>query len=358
MPQCCSFITRELQCTLDSIEGEERCRKHHDQNVKREAAAGPVREGGCKAICSNKKRCTTFAVEGTTLCKRHEKCEATARAERERIAQQDITIGERARFFIDSAMEWRLCLQLLLTEWRENLIVSRVFWQITRKVVEAQGGTLDELDDFYNQIRFMQILPYQQPFVRPVGELQRLAEDSQNVHTKEVSAQTQKMTDLLLAYPVPEGQRTLQKLSTKFGTFCHINQFSRMLQVLADVNIWYEKATCINEGDALYRRLLDAAVSKMDASPAKIALYKRAYEETAESVGLCCQGHLSRLINIFSGFDSEFSSPVSKKELLQEKIAQIAASEVSTEDKIRQATDTLVELDIPKEEWTPWIEAL
>ena len=358
MPQCCNFITRELQCSLDCVEGEERCQKHHTQHVKKEAAAGPVREGGCKAICANKKRCTTFAVEGTNLCKRHERCEATARAQRERIIQEDITIGERARFFIESAMDWRLCLQLLLTEWRDNLIASRIFWQIARKVVEAQGGTVDELDDFYNQIRFMQLLPYQQPFAEPVGVLQRLAQDNQNVHTKEVSQQTEKMTQLLLAYPVPEGQRTLQRLSMKFSKFCQINQFSQMIQILADVNIWYEKVTCIKEGDALYRRLLDAAVSKIEASPAASALYKRAYEETAESVGLCCQGHLSRLINIFSGFDSEFSSPVSNKELLQEKIAQIAESEGSAEDKIRRATETLVELAIPKEEWTPWIEAL
>lgn len=358
MPQCSHYITLELQCNIDSLEGQERCPKHHAQHVRKETQAGPIRQGGCRAICSNGKRCQTFANEGQPTCTRHANCEARAEMARNRLRQEDATIADRTQVFLDGAMEWRLCIQLLLGEWRENTITSRVFWQVSRKVTEAQGSTIDEMDEFYNTIRFMQILPYQQPAARPVGELQRLAEDSQNVHTKEVSEQTEKLTNLLLAHPVPEGQRTLQLLTIKFSKLCRIDRMSQLLTTLSDINLWYEKSSCIKEGDALYRHLLNAVVSKIEASTSKAGLYRRAYEETSESVGLCCQGHLSRLINIFSGFDSEFSSPVSNREMLQDKIAHIASSQSSVEEKIRHATDVLIELSIAKEEWADWIGAL
>ena len=205
----------------------------------------------------------------------------------------------------------------------------------------------------------MRILPYQQPADAPViGDLQRLASDTQNVHTKEVSQLTMKLSDLLLQQTVPSEQKTLQMLTIKFSKLCKIDRMSDLINVLSDMNLWYEKPTCLREGDTLYKRLLDAVVTKIEGSPHKTSLYKRAYEETRESVGLCCQGHLSRLVNIFSGFDSEFTSPVSNRELLQEKMARIAGSDSSAEDKIRQAQDILVELKIPAEEWTPWIEAI
>jgi hypothetical protein len=75
-----------------------------------------------------------------------------------------------------------------------------------------------------------------------------------------------------------------------------------------------------------------------------------------ESVGLCCQGHISRLINIFCGFDSEFTSPVSTNELLQEKFAKIAQGD--SEDKLREAREVLEELKVPQDQWAPWIDAL
>jgi hypothetical protein len=357
MPQCIHFITREVQCTLDAGENE-RCAKHHAQHLKREADAGAIREGGCHAILVNGKRCDRFANGESTLCTRHIQYDARAKEIRERQRLEDISIEQRSAVFINDGIAWRLCLQMLLSEWRESLISGRVFWQVAKKVNAAQGGTFDQMYAFYDEIRFMQILPYQQAEPAAVGDLQRLAEDRQNVHTKEVSRQTEKLTNLLLKEKVSPEQRTLQMLTIKFAKFCKTDKMSQLIQVLDDMNLWYEKPTCIREGDALYRHLLNAAVCKIEASPLRKSLYRRAYEECTESVGLCCQGHLSRIINIFSGFESEFTSPVSSKELLQTKMAAISAMDSSHEDKVRHASDTLGELDIPKEEWGVWIDAL
>lgn len=364
MPQCITMITSDYRCTKEQMEGQERCTKHHAKQVKREEAAGPIREGGCCVILTNGKRCQTFSSE-RGMCTRHANAAERARLAAERKIAEDALIDQRSEHFRLNNIDWRLCMQLMLTEWRNHTVESRVFWNVCQRVTLGQGSTVNDLEDYYNEIRFMQILPYEQgdvpanpPPGAPKGDLQRLAEDSQNVHTKEVSQQTEKLTKLLLAQTICSEQRTLQILTMKFSRFCRIDKMSQLLIVLTDMNLWYEKPTCITEGDALYRHLLDATVSKIEASPLKRELYKRAYQETTESVGLCCQGHLSRLINIFSGFDSEFSTPVSNKELLQIKMAHIAASEESHEKKIRDAEEALRELKIAEEEWSPWIDAL
>jgi hypothetical protein len=362
MPQCSEFITLERQCTREAAEGT-RCVGHHAKHLKREEDAGPVLHGGCSAILTNGKRCKTFAQEGATVCSMHARVAENARIRREQHVEENRIINERSQTFINDGIDWRVCLQILLDEWRERQISSRLFWQISQKVTEAQGSTYQELDDFYNEIRFMTVLPYQQAqpnaHTQPhINDLQRIATDTQNVHTKEVSLQTQKMTDILLAQVVPDGQKTLQLITVKFSKYCKIDRMSELLSVLADMNLWYEKATCIKEGDSLYRHMLNAVVAKIESSDKKRDLYRRAYEEATESVGMCCQGHLSRLVNIFSGFDSEFTTPVSNKQLLQDKMAQIAAANSSLEEKIAGAQETLVELHIPREEWDAWIEAM
>jgi Fe-S-cluster containining protein len=358
--QCIHFVTTEIQCKSDATDGNERCRKHHAAHLKREEKAGPVREGGCSAILTKGTRCTHYAVQDT-LCSRHADVKRKHVLMIERRREEDRVIEQRTAAYINGDIAWRLALQLLLIEWRDALVTARVFWQVAEKVTIGQGSTIAEMETFYDQIRFMRILPFEQleaETIKPMSDLQKLATDTQNVHTKEVSSFTEKLTSLLLAQNVPEDQRTLQRIVGKFSKLCKIDRMNDLLEVLNDINKWYEMSTCIRADDWLYKKLLDAAVCKIEASEFRNALYKRAYEEAKESVGMCCQGHLSRIINIFSGFDSEFTSPVSAKELLQEKISSIAASDASYEDKIKEANIAFVDLNIPKQEWSDWIDAL
>ena len=358
MPQCSHFVTAEMQCSIISLEGQERCDKHHRQYMKKEQEAGPIKPGGCSAILvQDGKRCQRFALDGSTLCGTHERLQEKARVQREMKATEDALILQRSNTFINGQDSWRIVLQILLTEWREHSIEDRVFWQISRRVAVAQGASLAELQQFYVTIREMPILPYQQ--TNPQNDLlKNIAQDNQNVHRSEVTDVTDKLIKLLLNQRVPDGQRTLQTLTIKFSKICKIERMSDLLTTLSDINMWYEKNTCKSLNDSLYRHLLDAVVYKIESSPHKISLYKRAYEETTESVGLCCQGHLGRLINIFSGFDLEFIMPQSNKEMLQERMSRISSTELSIELKIANAKEALAELDIPKEEWNVWISAL
>ena len=89
----------------------------------------------------------------------------------------------------------------------------------------------------------------------------------------------------------------------------------------------------------------------------KTEMYKRAWEECYEAVGMCCEGHISRLCNVLVGFDEAFQPPVSFGELLQSKMSVIAGLDVSDEEKRRQATAFFDEYGTPAEERVAWLDA-
>ena len=73
---------------------------------------------------------------------------------------------------------------------------------------------------------------------------------------------------------------------------------------------------------------------------------------------MCCEGHLARLTNVLVGFDEDIPAPVAVGEILQQKIAAIAALDVRVEEKVGQAWVVFVELNIPMEERMAWLDAL
>jgi len=89
----------------------------------------------------------------------------------------------------------------------------------------------------------------------------------------------------------------------------------------------------------------------------KIELFKRTFEECFESVGMCCDGHISRICNVLVGFDETFAPPVPFGELLQSKMASIAAADISTDEKIQQAVAFFNEHNVPESERSAWLDA-
>jgi hypothetical protein len=72
---------------------------------------------------------------------------------------------------------------------------------------------------------------------------------------------------------------------------------------------------------------------------------------------MCCEGHLSRLCNVLVGFDDAFTTVVSKSEILQQKMAEIAALEVTVRTKKMRAKKILQELAIPVTQHADWLDA-
>ena len=196
----------------------------------------------------------------------------------------------------------------------------------------------------------------------PARDLARLAADNQNVHTRVVSEQTNKATEKLKTVKVPETQQTERTLAlvwlpTIVGTKV---AYSTFLQVSTDINKWFNTKDCRVKDDNLYRKLLRGLVALMSAEKdeeRKSEMFRRCWEECHEAVGMCCEGHISRLCNVLVGFDEDFQPPVPFGEILQSKMAAIAGMDVSEEEKRKLANAFFDEHKTPEADRTAWLEA-
>jgi hypothetical protein len=194
---------------------------------------------------------------------------------------------------------------------------------------------------------------------RPVA-LARLAADAQNVHTTVVVQQTQAMENKLLNIQVLPGQQTEATLVQEWlRLFSSRIAWSTILKTLNDIHSWFGKSMCRQEGDNLYRRLLRGAVAKVLQTEGDLQteLFRRLWEECSESVGLCCEGHISRLCNAFVGFDDSFHVLISVGEQLQERMAAIAALDIPLDAKHEKARAVFEELSIASEQQSAWLDA-
>lgn len=231
--------------------------------------------------------------------------------------------------------------------WTNNVIDAAPLVQLIHDAFER--GDINEywqmriITDTFDELEFARIVHIPQPEART--ELQRLAQDSQNVHTGPVNQQTRANEEILLSTSVPSDPHTLEEISIKI----------KNPRILRDVTKWYNVKTCRKTDDYLYKRLLDALWIRIRDND---ELVKRFQEEATESLKMCCEGHISRLCNVMVGFDDEFKPPVSLGEVLQQKISAIAGSELSIEYKVGEVWTVFEELGIPMEDRTAWIDAL
>ena len=188
------------------------------------------------------------------------------------------------------------------------------------------------------------------------NQLHQIANDRQNVHTTQVSAQTTRTMDMLLAIPVSSVPTTVFQVLEHYLSRISA-QSQSALASYCDVVDWYERKSCVETNDRLYKRLLDGCVAYINASPHKDELWVRLLQEIDESVGMCCMGHITRLCNTFVGFDERFAAPVPVGELLQQRMSAIAAKDIETDAKIVEATAVLNELNVPEDERAAWLDA-
>jgi hypothetical protein len=190
----------------------------------------------------------------------------------------------------------------------------------------------------------------------PVPALQRLAQDTQNVHTAAVAKQTSEGEAKLLAVKTDGkgvGLKVLRTFAARGGTL------HQVMTVMNDVDHWYRQVNCRSMGDRLYSRVLEGLwtlISEQSAERQK-ELHQRLWEEMNESVGMCCDGHISRLVNVMVGFDDAFKAPISQGEILQAKMAEIAGMSVETDVKVAYARTFMTELGMPADEQVSWLEA-
>ena len=174
----------------------------------------------------------------------------------------------------------------------------------------------------------------------------KIANDKQNIHTTIINKQTKDILSLLQAVVIPSGQKTMSEI---------LSVWPAPYEIEFDMRIWANKPSIVNENDYLYRNTLRSVWAKIklyDAETRK-ELIRRLGEECAESVGMCAQGHISRLVNVFVGFDDQFL----EKELFQDKMAKISNMTLDKNTKVTMASKIMDEENIDKKERQSWLEA-
>ena len=189
--------------------------------------------------------------------------------------------------------------------------------------------------------------------------LEGLAADDQNVHTQAVNNQTHDGLAIIRKAIVPKGQKTLDEILNAWVlTLPH--SVENLSPVYEDMQKWGNTRSIIKKGDWEYRKALRSLWAKIKGYDGELRteLTKRLWEECYESVGMCAQGHLSRLANVLVGFDETIRPPISKAQEFQERISHIAKQDtLSTEEKVQKAETLMDELDMPLDERQVWLDA-
>lgn len=201
------------------------------------------------------------------------------------------------------------------------------------------------------------------PAIVRMRELAVLAGDNQNVHTREVNEQTEDGIRRLCAIPIPATQDTRRILMRAWTELPY--PWENINQTIQDVSQWFNTIHCRtaapHEPDKLYRhtmRGLVAYINRLEDAEVKAELFKRTYQECFESIGMCCDGHLARLVNVLVGFDDAFRPPVSRGEVIQNQMAAIVAMTIPAREKVRLANVFFDEMALAPAERVSWLDAL
>lgn len=333
------------------------------------------RPGTCHRWVAQTRWCGQICPDGGLLClthaandrQRREQQEARREAERAEAEMIDNTL----ELFRERNLNWRQAIDAMVAE---NNMTRRVMYRVSRgmflnPVVPDPALTQEWQFNLYWQWSIQgrhgpppDLNERPRPFVlppRPVG-LAAIARDAQNVHTTAVSQQTNAGLDKLLAAAREDrAMRAPEWLAAKWLVRAY-GSWNIVCRVVNDMQHWYAMSHCKTPNDYLYRRALDGlylTIQQLRDTETRAELYKRVFEECYESVGQCCEGHISRLCNVLVGFDESFVPPVPFGEILQNKMAAIAGLEVDTAEKVRQATAFFDEYAVPDADRRAWLEA-
>ena len=284
----------------------------------------------CGQIKADGKRCLKKCATGDTMCSCHRS--SANRRERKRRADD---LWRDARDFL----------------WSDTPPTQ--FNELSAPTNDAmERGWINELEGAGLILRLEEEWVWFQrerivPTTQAKTDLQRLAQDNQNVHTKEVSQQTTETQEFLLKTLVPKGQDTLVELESAWYE-------KDTKKVMKDIRMYYK----LLDNDHLYQRVLDGLWAHIQEHPHRSELIERLWEEATESVTKCYHGHMSRLSNVLVGFTEEVKADVPVGEILQQKMSVIAAKDVGVLHKVCEAWFVCEELKVPQEERDAWIEAL
>lgn len=320
MPKCTAMTLAGNPCKNNAATGSTTCRKH----MPAPAAVEP--QCRCQSMTTKGTQCKkykgTTIVSGAWYCGRHLMNFQTA----------------NARVFDDRIDDIAEIQDLAAFEQAIETLIDELF-------MAYDANRIHHTDMFAMRGELIHMLEDGPRAPLPQQAVYNLALDPQNVHTAVVVEQTNRGVDLLLAQP------DVDCIESVYDAI-HLSR-----SVARDIEHWYNLASCKEQNDWLYRRALNGLWGLIEASPHKAELLVRFQQEATESVGMCCEGHMGRLANVMVGFDDRFAPPVAAGEVLQQRMAAIAAREGPLETKLADALAVLTELHVPQDQHAAWLEA-
>ena len=255
--------------------------------------------------------------------------------------------GQVKQRLLETANEWQK---------KENDELFETQIQLYQRLLTTEKATLDDIyDRVANDMQipsvkrrlFATIELWARERRGPMPALDRFAKDNQNIHTFVIANQTNDMLEALKQISVPPNQKTMQEILGVWKETCP--------QVEQDIRAWARNPTIVEKDDYLYRNTLRSVWSKIKTydQETQAELAKRLYEECQESVGMCAQGHISRLTNVFAGFDDRCQKP----ETFQDTMAAVSLLEISEEQKKAEAIKIMDQMNMPLQDRNVWLEA-
>jgi len=202
-----------------------------------------------------------------------------------------------------------------------------------------------------------------------------LALDKQNIHTGAVNVKANEAMDSILKTVVSEGCGIFEVIELLWHVWDRdlmitLSNSSIFKSVEDDIkrhalNLFYinEKGEKVQE--FRYQRLLCCVVQKIQLTSfetsfeTKNELYVRLWEECVDSLGMCFQGHMSRLCNVFSGFDPDLPLVASRGEQIQAAFQDLSTKKITFSEKKEEAFKIFEKFLIEDEEAkNAWIEVL
>jgi len=171
-------------------------------------------------------------------------------------------------------------------------------------------------------------------------DLRAFANDEESVHRSSTQSMITDSLAIVLRYPVAE-QDTLAEMYT--SVFCPWNQLEADYNNLT-ISLYSQTVT--------YRDVLDHVWAFIKGHEHREDLCRRLAEELSDSVGVCANGRLARLLNTLQGYDLSLPSA----ESFQDRFARLRALAVS--EQAIQAHALFQEFQIPQEQQGAWLQAL
>lgn len=382
MPLCIDYTKDRRRCANRAVHDDTRCGIHRQTYAANVARANGVHhvQGTCVHFHPTNHWCNQPAINNDTLCQAHhdnfqERNRAINQRHEEARLRRVTTNIVLAEYHV-RGVPWHQAVDELwtrehLTEGVRSDVATRLFREHDVRVRIPLGPFEHIFVDYVAWVRGGRVgdrpntaLPDPvAPAAARAPELGRIALDRQNVHTRIVSEQTNKIQAKLFEKGGDTNKRLSQFPKMAIATWLMKGwlSFDRLPDLSRDLHRFYSLKMVRQENDYLYRRMFNAAATIIKNEPDRerqMELTRRLCEECVESIGMCAEGHLTRLCNVFVGFDDAFQPPVAVGELLQQKIAAISTMDVPLEERLKQARAVFAELHIPDAEQAPWVEAI